>query len=1085
MLNIIYGRAATGKTTLMLEKIKSEVENGQDVVYIVPEQFSFESERAVLNLLGDRLSGKVTVLSFSSLADTLTRLCGGTSRMVLSDADKILFMSKTLKSLEDELTVWKKFISSPGFASKIVDMIGEFKISAVFPEDLDKAALSLEGTLKGKIKALALCYRAYDANVTGRFIDPADKLQKLYDDLCNNKYFANKTVFIDGFKGFTGQQYKIIDLILAQGKDLTVTALCDSIDIKYQNIFTNTRDTVQKLINCANRYNVKIGYIEHLKDTHYMCEGVKNVEKILSGETTQNKLSGENVTLCNAKSVNDEVAFAARNIRRLVRQKGYRYKDFVIIARNPETYESAIEREFAANDISCFFDKRVPLTVSPIYALIDAAVDLADNFISDEIFRYLKTGLVKGFTENEISKLENYVYLWNIDRSDWEKEWDMDPTGFSETRAEDAEQIKEELLSLNALKSKAIRPISNFRKNFNGTVKDKAIAVVNLLDEVGCADNMKAMLSEMNTYYSPEDIDALRQSWDLIMNLLDSIVRCFGDEYVTPAQFREMFALSCQMTTVGRVPQMLDEVTFGAADRIRPSKPKVAFILGANYSLFPSLVDNGSILGNNDRRVLKKAGLSIREKVVYETIEENLLVYSCVCCPSEMLFISCSETGGDGETYEPSGFFVSLSEHLENVNICEEPFGSLCEYNYPETKESAFRTLCTYTGNNTKGVASIAKAVLDSAETKEKFAYIVDSSTQKSMKMTPAKAKKLFGKDIYISATKFDKYHSCRFAYFCQYGLNTSAIQPAKLDVMQRGTIIHYVLEHFCNSHLKDIENVDTEQIIKETDKYIAEYFGSVKGSEFLFTARFNYLLSKIKEGIVEVIERIVAEFKQSSFRPEKCEVSIRDNGTIPTVVFPFAEDGRLCLTGSIDRLDKWGSYIRIVDYKSGSKKFALSDTLYGQNLQMLLYLYAVLRGNNPDYKGKNPAGILYLLSKKDIKKEGISMNGLINNNLDVIKAMEKENAGVFIPEYKEKKSNPSFVPEEAFDTIFDYIEKLAVDMGQTLHSGNIEVDPVDTSLEACKYCMYSAVCGIEDKEHKQGKKFNNDEVFEEMRGGE
>ena len=125
------------------------------------------------------------------------------------------------------------------------------------------------------------------------------------------------------------------------------------------------------------------------------------------------------------------------------------------------------------------------------------------------------------------------------------------------------------------------------------------------------------------------------------------------------------------------------------------------------------------------------------------------------------------------------------------------------------------------------------------------------------------------------------------------------------------------------------------------------------------------------------------------------------------------------------------------------------------------------------------------ILSKKDIKKEGISMNGLINNNLDVIKAMEKENAGIFIPEYKEKKSNPSFVPEEAFDTIFDYIEKLAVDMGQTLHSGNIEVDPVDTSLEACKYCMYSSVCGIEDKEHKQGKKINNDEVFEEMRGGE
>ena len=184
MLNFIYGRAATGKTYETLTRIKNAVNNGERVIFIVPEQYSFESERNVLSLLGDKDAHKVLVYSFSSLADTLTSLSGGKARKVLSDADKILFMNKALLSLKDELYLWRRYFSSAGFASKVVDMIGEFKISAVFPEDLEKTAEQLKPSfLKEKIEALALIYRTYDAILKGRFIDPADKLEKLYNDL--------------------------------------------------------------------------------------------------------------------------------------------------------------------------------------------------------------------------------------------------------------------------------------------------------------------------------------------------------------------------------------------------------------------------------------------------------------------------------------------------------------------------------------------------------------------------------------------------------------------------------------------------------------------------------------------------------------------------------------------------------------------------------------------------------------------------------------------------------------------------------------------------------------------------------------
>ena len=365
MLNIVYGRAATGKTTSILSRIKTAAENSKKVVYIVPEQFSFESERAVLSMLGDKKSDKVNVVSFSSLADIMTSLCGGTARNILSDADKIMFMSKTLKALQDSLQLWRKYISSVGFASKIVDIIGEFKVSAVFPQDLESAAEKVDGSLKEKMKALALVYRTYDALVGERFIDPADRLSKLFDDLQKNKYFADKEVFVDGFNGFTGQQYKVIDLICSQANSVCVALLCDKED--RLGIFENTKATAQKLISIAQKHKKPVNE-EFCSETHYLSEGIKNVEEILSrGVENCENLNSQGVTFCIAKTTEDEVKFTARSIRRLVREEGYRYKDFVVIARDTASYENAVEREFADNSISCFLDKRTELTISPLY----------------------------------------------------------------------------------------------------------------------------------------------------------------------------------------------------------------------------------------------------------------------------------------------------------------------------------------------------------------------------------------------------------------------------------------------------------------------------------------------------------------------------------------------------------------------------------------------------------------------------------------------------------------------------------------------------------------------------------------------
>ena len=212
LLKFIFGRPASGKTYQILEKIKRQTKAGRQCVLIVPEQFSFESERAVLRALGDKAALGVTVTSFTRLCDEVGRYAGGIAGVTLTDAQKVIFMSRALRSVEAELTLWRKYCRSVSFAKTMLDTVGEFKINAVSPDKLKAAAEETESAaLKAKLCDTALIYETYDALVGERFLDPADRLTKLYRQLENFRYFEKKDDFIDSFKGFTGQQFALID----------------------------------------------------------------------------------------------------------------------------------------------------------------------------------------------------------------------------------------------------------------------------------------------------------------------------------------------------------------------------------------------------------------------------------------------------------------------------------------------------------------------------------------------------------------------------------------------------------------------------------------------------------------------------------------------------------------------------------------------------------------------------------------------------------------------------------------------------------------------------------------------------------
>ncbi len=1078
MLQFIFGRPATGKTIFCLTRLKELALKGKESVLIVPEQFTFESEKAVLEVLGDSLSQSVTVLSFTRLYDEIGRSVGGIAGTVLSESDKIVFMNKTLKSVADELILWGKYRNSVIFAKNILDTIGEFKINAVTPETLGKAAgLVRKATLKHKLTDLRLIYETYDLLLGEKFIDPADTLTRVYEALKDFEFFKNKTVFLDAFKGFTGQQFKILERIFTQSEDVYISLTEDSNNKNEFSVYSNVRKAINTISVLAKSRGVKIAEPIVLKKSFYSSKSIGAVERLLAGEKIS-LAENDGLTICRAQTAYDEADFVAAEIRRLVKDGNYRFRDFVIIARDSERYQSAVEYACKRNGVSCFYDSKIPLSAFPLSVAALSAIK-ALNFSTEGILGFHKTGLGTLNVE-EISALENYTFIWNISGDMWLNRWDMDVRGLT---AEDDRQGKyaKELLHINSLRERAIKPLIQFKREFGATARDKASALVGLFDSCECGEKLKEMCREFsgidNSFYA----DSLKQSFEELMTILDSLVLCFGEAEISKKEFFDALELALSLQEVGIIPQTLDEVIFGAADRIRPSRPKIAFVLGANQGEFPKNIGQTGIFGTVERQELIANDINISDNAIESAINENYLVYSNLCCPSDALYITYCEKALTGESKEPSAFLNEIIKALPCKTVAY-PNSDIS----PQTEATAFSEYCRSLNTDIDRAITL-KTALDNTELAEKISLVSKGTVKREERLSGDTARKLYGSNIYMSATRLDTFNRCHFSYFCRYGLGIEKLKSADFNVLQRGTIAHYCLERIIGNYGKSIADLDYTALDKLCDGYIEEYLSQVEGFNSVKNAKTEFLVGRIARSIKAVFHSISDEMKQSDFEPVFCEFKIGSEGDMPAVKFPF-DGGEIHLIGSIDRVDKWGDYIRIIDYKTGSKTFKIPDVLFGLNMQMLLYLYCIVRGKGID--NAKAAGIFYKPAKRDIKDEGLAMNGLGAKDLTLVTAMEKENKGEFVPRLNIKKDGNfaktnSYIAEDEFEAIFDYIERLIGNTGNKILNGDISVAPVDgCDSEACKYCEYGFICGIEDSVINKAESCSADNVINALKEG-
>lgn len=1106
MLHLILGRSGSGKTQAVRALLKELAQEPQKkLMLLVPEQSSFENERAMLRLLGAKNAQRVEVTSFSRLADAVFRRYGGAAGRRLDDGGRSIFMSLALEQVKDQLVFYRKNAESAELISLLLSACAELKMCEVAPQDLDQAARAIHGeTLRQKAAELALIFSAYEALVAQSYVDPLDDLTRLKGVLRARDYFCGYTVAVDGFQSFTVQEYGILNLILGQADALYATLCADRLDDPEHGmgLFSLVRRTAKNLIRLAKQNGVAVATPQVLPGgSRFESSALKALEAgAFRFERGEKVPAGGDVAIYEAKNAYDEAAFVASSIRNLVIEEHYRYRDFAVIARSPDEYRGILDPALERWQIPYFMDKPQAIDAEPLMRLVLAAFrTVQTGFDSDAVFSYLKTGLA-GLDTEAISRLENYVFVWNISGRKWKEEWTEHPQGFSETMT-DAD--RRNLNEINALREAAAAPLARFAdrlKEADG--EGMAAAVFGLLQEIHAAEHLKLLAARLTACGEPALADRQLRLWDLLMEILDQTALVLRGRQIGRARYAELLRLVILANNMASIPQGLDEVTVGGADRIRTNAPKVVFLLGAAQGAFPLAPGGGCVFSDSERRELIRFGLPLNDTMEGVAVQERFVAYSAMSAPSRRLFVSYPLSGVSGESNAPSAIVTEVLAVLSGVRVLRELL--LPQEWFAGAKEPAFELMAQQWNQPTVLSATLKDLFARRGETRRLAALSRAAEKRPFAFENPERAGMLFGANMRVSATQIEKYFLCRFQYFCRFGLNVKERRAAELDALEYGSLIHFLLEKlFSGLGSAGILSLSAEELRREIVRLLTCYIEGKLGGAGGKSPRFVYLFSRVADSAMVVALHIARELSQSDFHPEDFELAIGAGG-IPPLKIPLPDGGTVEIDGKIDRVDLMTKdgvrYVRVVDYKTGHKEFRLSDVVYGMNMQMLIYLAALSENGAERYGALQPAGVLYMPANRPAVSAGrgaeteklraeaekkLRMDGLVLDDPEIIAAMERDGAGKYLP-VALKDGVPArrdhVVTQEELTRVMRHIRSLVSAMAKELHGGNVAAVPLSGDYDACAWCPYSAVCGHErDDPVREMVKWDRQQLMQEL----
>ena len=1084
---IIYGRAGTGKSEYCYREIAQKIKKENKILIITPEQFSFTAEKKLMDAIDTQAVFNAEVVTLSRMAYRVISEIGGKNETNLSKCGKAMLIYSILSNNKKEL----KFL---GKTDENVDMldtaITEFKKHGISVEQLKQEIESQDDIyLKNKLQDLNVVYSGFEEQLSGKYIDETDLLTILAENIDKTDMFKDAVIYIDEFAGFTSQEYHIIEKLIQMAKQVTITICTDGLhEIKNPDtdIFYSNEVTVTKLLEVAQNCDVKIEEIQLEETYRFKNSELKHLEKNLYENKPQKYNSQiKNIQLFLAKNQYSEIEEVARNVLKLVRDGGYRYRDISIITKNIATYSSLARAIFDKYDIPIFIDENRDLNQNVVIQYILAILEIfIKNWSYEAVFNYIKAGF-SNIEEDDIFKLEKYCLKWGIKQNKWKKEF---------TYGNYEEKDKAEIERLEQIRKDLVTPLMNLKHKIdeNKTVEGISKAIYEFLVEQQIYEKVQIKIQELNEIGQIDLANEYESSVQTIIEILDEIVLVFKDDKITIDKYNQILKIGFKNSSLTKIPGTQDQVIMGDVDRSRSHKVKAIFIIGLNDGEFPSVRKDEGFLNDADREILKQNGIELAKGTIDKLYEDSFNIYKAFTTAEEKLYLLYSSSDMQGKALRPSMLINKIkkiypmlqeqsdvierrSEILNKKTTYEELIVNLSKLKEQDSIEKLWYYIYDYYQKNSEWNEKL-KQSLKGLE----YTNIPDKIDQNNID-------RLYGNTLITSISKLERYRSCPFSYYLQYGLKIKPQEELKIQTLNTGTFIHEVIDEFFGTVREvgiKLEEITEEQLSEIINKIIDSKLGQNKNYIFTSTAKYRALVIRLKKIIKKALKYIIETIVQSRFEVLGTEVEFGEKGKYKPIRLTLEDGKRIEIIGKIDRIDtaqgEAGKYLRIIDYKSSAKNIDLNEVYAGLQIQLLTYLDAACKEED-----LMPAGVLYfsmleqmIKSDKRLEQEEIEekiranfkMKGLILADVKVVKLHDKNlqnGSSALVPAYigkdgelSEKKT--SGVTAEQFKDLQKYMDTIIKQISKEILGGNINLKPYYKDKKTpCKYCDYKSICSF------------------------
>ena len=1112
-LRFCFGPSGSGKSHRIYEEImqRAAEEPGRNFLIIVPDQFTMQTQQDLV-IRSDR-DGilNIAVLSFGRLSHRILEEVGTKEMPVLDDTGKSLVLQKVAADLKEQLPAMGSLLHKQGYIHEVKSAISEFMQYGISTQDMDKLITSAQkrGALAMKLKDLKTLYRGFQDYIRDHFITTEETLDVLRRSLSKSKILKGSVVVFDGFTGFTPIQNRLIQELMRVCAETIITVTIGVGEDPYkmdgeQKLFHLSKKTVADLEKLAAEAEVERGEDLFVKGgpnrfakapaLHYLEQNLFRYQyEPYAGEQQE-------IHMFEALSPREEVHQTALYIRHLIREQGMSYRDIAVVIGDLEGYASYVETEFGQLEIPCFLDRTRGIVLNPMIEYIKSALQLyIKDFSYDTVFHFLRSGMAD-ISREEIDELENYVIRTGARGYRTYSRLFTRRTEELQENAEGSEQAEEKTMErLNRIRQQFMDAVEILHM---GSQEKAGDYVSHLYDFLEQNQVQQKLLNYQQQFEKEGDLSRAReyaQIYRLVMDLLDQVYELLGEEEISRQEFADILEAGFGEITVGTIPQNVDRIVVGDMERTRLKQVKVLFFLGVNDGNIPKNASKGGIISDMDREFLIESGTEMAPSPRQQMYIQRLYLYLNMTKPSEQLYLSYAKVNSEGKGIRPSylidtvrKLFPAMSvEYPQNRSRLEQIEGrqegarylaeELREYvegTLPEEERQDFYLMYRAYEADAAGRDLLTRAA---------FRRYRESGLSRIV------ARALYGQQLENSVSRLETYAACACRHFLQYGLSLQEREEFGFEASDMGTVYHAVLENFAGKLAES--NLTwwdfTEDFAAKAVKESVEAYAATYGETVLYSsARNEYAITRMSRILTRTVLTLQKHLKQGSFQPDDYELSFRFAEDLDSIHVDLSEDEKMHLQGRIDRIDVSEDaehvYVKVIDYKSGNRKFDLAALYYGLQLQLVVYMNAAMEMESRKHPDKEivPAALLYYhiddptietpveLTDEQINEQILAklrMNGVVNSDPEVVERLDRymQDKSVVIP--VEKKKDGSFsarsgvLSREEMQLISSYVDAKIRSIGREILDGKIAANPYEKgNEEACTYCAYKKVCGFD-----------------------